>query len=174
MEPYNADVRAGLGTSLLIQGIFNSDTNEISPADSQASLLALATYHLKVASSLYSSSNVEARSKDNIATDLSPALSRMIESNGDNNAASHAAALHNLALAYLAVGDTDSSVPVLLRSAALYRDHSIKGKLYWNAPSDVLQAAEEKAMLIAAKPRISEPNERKKRRIPFLPFHRED
>ncbi len=99
----------------------------------------------------------------------------MPESNNDENAASHAAILHNLALAYLAVGDTDSSVPLLLRSAALYRDHSIETKPYWNAPSDVLQAAEEKAMLTAAKPKISEPNERKKkRRIPFLPFHRED
>lgn len=89
----------------------------------------------------------------------------------DDNAASHAAIFHNLALAYLAVGDTDSSVLFLLRAAAIRREHHSRNesKPYWNAPDDVLQAAEVTALLVAAKPNWALPTKQRGKRIPFLP-----
>eukprot|EP00571_Detonula_confervacea_P015912 CAMPEP_0172302994 /NCGR_PEP_ID=MMETSP1058-20130122/4607_1 /TAXON_ID=83371 /ORGANISM="Detonula confervacea, Strain CCMP 353" /LENGTH=622 /DNA_ID=CAMNT_0013013669 /DNA_START=16 /DNA_END=1884 /DNA_ORIENTATION=- len=173
VEPYNPDVRAGLGTSLLIQGIFHHDNSDstVKEAHDARSLLTLASYHLKVASSLCSSPL--SKMVGNGGEDTAPtALSRLTRVD-DENAASHAAILHNLALAHLTLGDTDSSVPILLRAAAICREHPIDIKPYWNAPNHVLQAAGERALLIAAKLKKSEPT-KKKRRIPFLPFFRED
>lgn len=183
VEPYNANVRAGLGTSLLIHGIFNHeniDNSEKVKEDVHRSL-TLAAYHLKMASSLWSSSTgssstsaVTDSTTDNAAHDIASITSQY------QNDATHAAILHNLALAYLALGDKDSSVPILLRAAALCRGgHSINidnAKPYWNAPHDVLQAVEERALLIAAKHKKTEEEtvNKRKRRIPFLPFRKED
>ena len=110
-------------------------------------------------------------------------MSRYGVSKSDNdNDASHAAILHNLALAYLAVGDTDSSVLFLLRAAAIRREQHSRSssntsssstndtKPYWNAPDDVLQAAEVEALLVAAKPNWSLRMKQKGKRTPFLPY----
>ena len=179
IEPHDADVRAGLGTALLIQGIFHHDEEE-----SRRSL-SLATYHLKVASSLCSSSSrldkMDTGTNDSgmAPTSLSSRLTKV----DDGNAASHAAILHNLALAYMAAGDMHNSVPLLLRSSAIRREHTIHADTqpYWNVPNDVLMAVEERAVLVAAsrsnKPELGSPNNMKKRRrrsrIPFMPFFRD-
>lgn len=189
MDPYNLDVQAGLGTCLLLQGVFY---NSIEASDSkdeesaQMSLLTLATFHLKVASSLCSGSRGSAdHAADTVELpNLPPSaalknhnkkkgdpthLSAGTESNSSMpNAAYNAVILHNLALAYIALGDTNSSVPVLLRAAALRRESSVdtNARPYWNVRDDVLLATEEKALLMGAKTkrgRIA-----KKRRIPFL------
>jgi len=169
VEPHNPDVRAGLGTSLLIQGIFENDGSDSAKIVAQP-LLSLASYHLKVASSLCASSHDAAVGNGNLGTpiDTAPALSRLTTSEDDENSASQAAILHNLALAYLALGDTDGSIPFLLRAAAICREYPTDMKPYWNAPNSVLRAAEEKALLLAVKLKSSGPVE-KKRRIPFLP-----
>ena len=180
IEPHDADVRAGLGTALLIQGIFHHDEEE-----SRRSL-SLATYHLKVASSLCSSSSrldkMDTGTNDSgmAPTSLSSRLTKV----DDGNTASHAAILHNLALAYMAAGDMHNSVPLLLRSSAIRREHTIHADTqpYWNVPNDVLMAVEERAVLIAAsrsnKPELGSPNNMKKKRrrrsrIPFMPFFRD-
>ena len=180
IEPHDADVRAGLGTALLIQGIFHHDEEE-----SRRSL-ALATYHLKVASSLCSSSSrldkMDTGTNDSgmAPTSLSSRLTKV----DDGNTASHAAILHNLALAYMAAGDMHNSVPLLLRSSAIRREHTIHTDTqpYWNVPNDVLMAVEERAVLVAAsrsnKPELGSPNNMKKKRrrrsrIPFMPFFRD-
>ena len=180
IEPHDADVRAGLGTALLIQGIFHHDEEE-----SRRSL-SLATYHLKVASSLCSSSSrldkMDTGTNDSgmAPTSLSSRLTKV----DDGNTASHAAILHNLALAYMAAGDMHNSVPLLLRSSAIRREHTIHTDTqpYWNVPNDVLMAVEERAVLIAAsrsnKPELGSPNNMKKKRrrrsrIPFMPFFRD-
>lgn len=196
MEPRSSDVRAGLGTSLLIRGIFNSDD------DDGRHWLSLAAYHLKIASSLCSSAAEQRHSiYDNSATvvegggaasssnvdTISPISYRSTSSSSgsttnddinSNAASTHAAILHNLALANLALGeDVASAVPILLRAAALGRrahDYPsiMRTKPYWNAPHDVLYAVEERALLIAAKnERRSEEEEamNRRRRVPFLP-----
>ena len=180
IEPHDADVRAGLGTALLIQGIFHHDEEE-----SRRSL-SLATYHLKVASSLCSSSSrldkMDTGTNDSgmAPTSLSSRLTKV----DDGNTASHAAILHNLALAYMAAGDMHNSVPLLLRSSAIRREHTIHTDTqpYWNVPNDVLMAVEERAVLVAAsrsnKPELGSPNNMKKKRrrrsrIPFMPFFRD-
>ncbi len=66
----------------------------------------------------------------------------------------------------IALGDNEGSVPILLRAAALRREHSLDSKPYWNAPPETLRAAEERAPETAARMRKAE-NE-KKRRVPFL------
>lgn len=174
-------MRAGLGTSLLIQGIFHNESEgsgeEEGAGDAQQSLLTLATYHLKVASSLFStttphqSSTVETTggNDDDVA-----AVSNRERANKaaviDETSASNAAILHNLALCYIAQGDNTNSVPILLKAAALRRESNVDTKMYWNAPNGVLQLAEEKALLLAGKKKKSsgQPEKVKKRRMPFF------
>ena len=180
IEPYDADVRAGLGTALLIQGIFHHDEEE-----SRRSL-SLATYHLNVASSLCSSSSRLDKVNTDMNSDMTPtSLSSRLTKIDDGNAASHAAILHNLALAYMAAGDMHNSVPLLLRSSAIRREHTIHTDTqpYWSVPNDVLMAVEERAVLIASSrsniPELGGPNNMNKRRrrrrsrIPFMPFFRD-
>lgn len=186
VRPFDPDVRAGLGTCLLIQGIFHQDdkstkTSNNAKSPVQSSLLSLATYHLKVASSL-SSSPQSVLATTTSGSGRADIISRYgVTKSDDDNAASHAAILHNLALAYLAVGDTDSSVLFLLRAAAIRREQHSRSsstsssstndtKPYWNAPDDVLQAAEVEALLVAAKPNWSLPEKQKGKRTPFLPY----
>lgn len=133
----------------------------------QSSLLSLATYHLKVAASLSSSPQSVGVG---LGRDVAIARHGTTKSE-DEHASYHAAILHNLALAYLAVGDSDSSVLFLLQAAAIRRDNSRGNdtKPYWNAPDDVLKAAELKTLLVAAKPNWSLPTKQKGTRTPFLP-----
>jgi hypothetical protein len=172
VEPYNPDVRAGLGTSLLMQGIFYQEIREGVDDNVQNSLLSLASHHLKLASLLSTSSSSGDDGSISLGTDN--AMSRLTNVNYEN-AASHAAILHNLGLSYVAMGDFANSVPILLRSAAMRREHTASAKPYWNVPNDVLQAAEEMALLIAAAPKkeIIE-KKSKRRRIPFVSYLRED
>ncbi len=170
IRPFDPTIRAGLGTCLLIQGIFyqgdkSANTKAMSPT--QSSLLSLATYHLKVAASLSSSPQSVAVGSGRDIIKASYGVSK----SDDENAASLAAILHNLALAYTAVGDTDSSVLFLLRAAAIRRDHTRSNdiKPYWNAPNDMLKAAEVKALLVAANPNWPLPAIQKGSRTPFLP-----
>ena len=100
----------------------------------------------------------------------------------DANAVSHAAILHNLALAYLAVGDRKNAVPVLLQAAAIGRElTSLDTKPYWNVPNEILMAVEERALLFSARPNVKEDEEveesneeekkrKMKRRMPFMPL----
>lgn len=169
VEPYNPDVKAGLGTSLLIQGIFYQEIREGVDDNVQSTLFSLAAHHLKLASLLCSSTPKGAAESGSGAPN---SMSRLAKVN-DKNAASHAAILHNLALSYVALGDSASSVPILLRAAAMGRDDLFSTKPYWNVPNDVLQAAEEKALLIAATKR-SRGTKRRSRRVPFVSFLRED
>ena len=208
MDPNSSNAQAGLGTCLLLQGVFyntNNDkdasndeegTNMENGGDAQAekteegkqveqvALLTLATHHLKVASSLCSSlSSTESKVKGD--SDINTAAS----SNNNN-----AAILHNLALAYLALGETNSSIPVLLKAAALRRvvlmmmptqpnpnsnsepmaTEMTNGRLNWNAPMEVLQLVEEKALLVGAKLKSKRGSvgvggrAGKRRRIPFV------
>jgi len=163
----------------------------------------LAKFHLKVASSLCSGSKVPWNNDDNPDGQTrfprfsgfhrrqraNPSHSNRSETESASSSRknrSHvygAAILHNLALAYIALGDSNSSVPVLLRAAALRReityedllieghDHANDGSVmiirpYWNMPEEVLLATEEKALLMAAKTKTVK--REKKRRIPFL------
>ena len=169
VRPFDPTLRAGLGTSLLLQGIFHKgdeSTNTKAKSPMQSSLLSLATYHLKVAASLSSSpQSVAVGSGRDVVTG-----SYGVSKSDDENAASLAAIFHNLALAYLAVGDTDSSVLFLLRAAAIRRDHTSNDiKPYWNAPNDMLKTAEIEALLLAAKPNWPIPAKQKGKRTPFLP-----
>lgn len=201
VDPFNMDVQAGLGTSLLVQGVFHDEKSKSNLKDEEGarvSLLTLATFHLKVASSLCASSRginadivsdgtvVHAKPLDNDVLSRLTSSTR-IEAEGGNaesrlpnkdlplvqspmfssNAASNAAILHNLALAYLALGDTNSSIPLLLRAAALRREYPIVTNLHWNVPEEVLQVVEEKALLIGAKTKKEKRTNR--RRIPFVP-----
>lgn len=138
------------GTSLLIQGIFRNEKSESGVNETDAlNLLELASYHLKVASSLYS------------------ALYHAPAGAGDEIAASTAAILHNLALTSIALGDNKNAVSILMRAATLRQGNYTDTKLYWNAPHEVLQAVEEKALLLAAK--IKKPGKTTtKKRIPFF------
>lgn len=89
--------------------------------------------------------------------------------------AAHAAILHNLALAYIALGDSNSSTPLLLRAAAIHRQMDTSSneqniKLLWNLPNQVLQLVEERAWLLGAKKSLmAGRKQKKKRRIPFVP-----
>ena len=90
---------------------------------------------------------------------------------------SHSAALANLALAYIALGDNDSSVPVLLRSASIRRESNSADVLYWNAHQKMLTNVEEKAMLKAVKNPTKSKVQRKKntrKQISFLRFSVDD
>jgi hypothetical protein len=143
VDSHRAEVRAGLGTALLILGVIQGDE----------SLLKLAMFHLKAASSLCQGGDVtNARLQVVFQSDAS---------------AIEAAVLHNLALAYIALGDDISPVPLLLRSAALQREQSQTSNiLFWNAPGDVLLAVESQAMLMGVK-KSNTPKTRKLR-FPFL------
>jgi len=174
VEPQDADIRGGLGTALLFQGIFHDDIEE------SRRLLSLATYHLKVASSLCStSSRVDDMETAATADILTPVPSRQSEELANQNSISHTAILHNLALAYLATGNMKGAVPILLQSAAMNRERSLVGaestKPYWNVPNDVLQLVEERALLISARPQLESNKKRKRKRIPFMsmPFDTE-
>lgn len=201
VDPYDVDTQAGLGTCLLLQALFGNLPDE----SDQTSLLTLATFHLKVASSLCSGSRVPSNNNNDDHPDgttrfprfsgfhrrqrVDPWHSNRSETKStfsSQTSPSHvygAAILHNLALAYIALGDSNSSVPVLLRAAALRRETSnddlvIEGynpanngsavmiRPYWNMPEEVLLATEEKALLMAAKTKTVK--REKKRRIPFL------
>jgi len=174
VEPQDADIRGGLGTALLFQGIFHDDIEE------SRRLLSLATYHLKVASSLCSTSSRVVDMETAATADiLTPVPSRLSEELANQNSISHTAILHNLALAYLATGNMKGAVPILLQSAAMKREHSLVGtesyKPYWNVPNDVLQLVEERALLISARPQLESNNKKKRKRIPFMsmPFDTE-
>jgi len=151
IETSNADVRAGLGTSLLIQGIYYEEiiSHEGGEKDDnvKTSLLSLAAHYLTLALSISDATVSESTS--------------------------HAAILHNLALAYTAQGDYGSAVPILLlRATSCGREHFATTKPYWNVPGDLLQKMEKKALVIgAAVPKKSHNKKSKKKRIPFLSFH---
>ena len=174
IEPLDAAIRAGLGTALLLQGIFYYDYVDPGGAvTAQEALLKLALYHLKVASTMYSAQRkvqeVPNAIEQSTQSGLSTSFSGQLE--GDGSSLAHSAALNNLALAYVALGDNDSSVPVLLRSASIRRETPAAGVLYWNAHSKLLTNAEEKAMLTAAKSPLKSEVRRTKnarKRIPFL------
>eukprot|EP00970_Alexandrium_tamarense_P014708 scaffold4296_cov144-Alexandrium_tamarense.AAC.2 len=156
-------------------GIFlnaNKKSPTIAEDEEQISLLKLATFHLKVASSLCTTSRgpiLQPRKKAELDTPsntdvLSTTAPKEESSDQKNiatkggkqlnqNAESNAAILHNLALAYIAMGETNSSVPALLRAASLRRqsDTPPTNNIYWNIPEDLLQQTEEKALLMGAK-----------------------
>jgi len=119
--------------------------------DEQVALLTQATFHLKLASSLCSSQ-----------------YKKIDEDTDESTTVTHAAILHNLALAYIAIGDFNSSLHLLLQATAIHRQvDSSKQALLWNLPNQVLQVVEEKALLLGAK--TAGKNGRKKKRIPFVP-----
>lgn len=154
-----------------MQGIFYQEIREGVDDHVQSSIFSLAAHHLKLASLLSSSSpNGAAESGSNAPN----AMTRLKYENSASHAASRAAILHNLALSHVALGDSASSVPILLRAAAMGREHPVSAKPYWNVPNDVLMAAEEKALLIGAMPKKSQEEKMIRRRIPFVPFLRED
>jgi hypothetical protein len=140
----------------------------------QTSLLTLATFHLKLASSLCSHSYKQGTgtTKDLPASD-DVDISNSVPNMEHPNHVAHAAILHNLALAYIALGDSNSSTPLLLRAAAIHRQllPSKQNELLWNLPNEVLQLVEEKAWLLGAKAAAGEKKKKpkKKRRIPFVP-----
>ena len=136
----DANVRAGLGTSLLILGIMKEDE----------SLLKLAMFHLKAALSLCQQSVAEAQSQSVFRSDIS---------------AMSAAILHNLSLANISLGDDVSSASLLLRAAAIRREvpsHS----LFWNCSHDALLTIEQQAVLMGAKRTMRKKKIRSK--IPFI------
>jgi hypothetical protein len=143
VDPYDANVRAGLGTSLLILGVMQE----------VESLLKLAMFHLKDAYSLCQRGAADVQLHSIFQSDAS---------------AMSAAILYNLALANISLGDDVSSVSLLLRAAAIRREHSVQSvHLYWNCPDDVLLTIEQQAVLIGAK-RTRSQKKKKKSKIPFL------
>ena len=143
VDPYNANVRAGLGTSLLVLGIMQEDD----------SVVKLATFYLKAASSLCQKGAEEVQPHSILFQSDASAMS--------------AAILHNLALANIYMGDDVSSVSLLLRASAIRRElssHSVN--LFWNCPDDVLLTIEQRAVLMGAKRTRSQ--KKKKSKIPFL------
>ena len=171
LNPYNLEAQAGLGTSILAQGILYNGNNQTSIKDkpeTQVSLLTLATFHLKLASSLCSSRHKPTGNEELVtANDID--IQSSDHSVGGTNYVAHAAILHNLALAYIALGDSNSSTPLLLRAAAIQRqlDSNDQGVLLWNLPNQLLQVVEEKAWLLGAK--TVGKKQKRKRRIPFVP-----
>jgi hypothetical protein len=143
VDPDNANVRAGLGTSLLILGVMKEDE----------SVVKLAMFHLKAASSLCQKGAVEAQPQSIFQSDAS---------------AMSAAILHNLALASISLGDDVSSVALLLRAGAIRREdsgHSMN--LFWNCSHDALLTIEQQAALMGAK-RTRRQKKKTKSKIPFL------
>ncbi|KAL7497791.1 hypothetical protein ACHAWT_010208 [Skeletonema menzelii] len=143
----NANVRAGLGTSLLILGIMKEDE----------SLLKLATFHLKAASSLCQKGAVEGQPQSIFQSDIT---------------AMNVAILHNLALANVSLGDDVSSVSLLLRATAIRREAPSRSlDVFWNCSPDALLTIEQQAVLMGAKRTIRKKKTESK--IPFLPdrFH---
>lgn len=153
IEPLDAAIRAGLGTALLLQGIFYYDYVDSGEAvTAQNALLKLALYHLKVASTMYSAQpDVQAPYAIEQSTQSGLITSFTGQSNDDGSSHAHSSALNNLALAYIALGDNDNSVPVLLRSASIRRESNSADVLYWNAHHKLISNAETKAMLTAVK-----------------------
>lgn len=174
IDPYNLEAQAGLGTSTLARGILYNSNNSTA-SDEQASLLKMATFHLKLASLLCSNEHkpVDTSVEELVASDDDDVDIKSKNLNHPNLIA-HAAILHNLALAYIALGDSNSSTPLLLRAAAIHRqiNSSEQNAQSWNLPHQVLQLLEEKAWLLGAKSSAAGTKQKKKRRIPFL--HRKD
>lgn len=148
----------------------NITTAVKSDSNQQTTLLTLAAFHLKLASSLCVAHHKQFSDGEDLAKTVS---STAIESN--HNVA-HAAILHNLALAYIALGDSNSSTPVLLRAAAIHRgmiepstEKNNNIFLLWNLPNNVLHVMEEKAWLLGVKSAAADVGKKKKRRIPFVP-----
>ncbi len=145
VDPDNANVRAGLGTSLLILGVMKEDV----------SFLKLALFHLKAASSLCQ--NGPLAHPQPIFQSESSAMS--------------AAILHNLALASIALGDDVSPVSLLLRSEAIRRQMDSSNhrpaNLFWNCHHDALLTIEQQAVLMGAKSTMRQEKKRKSK-IPFL------
>lgn len=142
VDPYNASVRAGLGTSLLILGVMQEEE----------SLLKLAMFHLKAAYSLCQKGAADVQLQSLFQSDAS---------------AMSAAILHNLALANISLGDDISSVSLLLRAAAMRRERSGQSAhLFWNSPDEVLLTIEQQAVLLGA--RRTRSQKKKKSKIPFL------
>ncbi|KAL7481819.1 hypothetical protein ACHAW6_007493 [Cyclotella cf. meneghiniana] len=160
LDPYNLDAHAGLGSSVLAQGLLNSYPSSAASQEAQVSLLKLATFHLKLASSLCSASRGrvgrvlnELLISDEVPAEDAIIKGKEIERDKQLSLLTHVSVLHNLALAYVALGDSNSSVTLLLRAAAIQHN--------------VLQLMEEKACLIGAK--SERKKQKKKRRIPFVP-----
>mmetsp|Transcript_30228 Transcript_30228/g.60717 ORF Transcript_30228/g.60717 Transcript_30228/m.60717 type:complete len:563 (+) Transcript_30228:28-1716(+) len=143
LDPDNASVRAGLGTSLLILGVMKEDE----------SVVKLAMFHLKAASSLCQKGAVEAQPQSIFQSDAS---------------AMSAAILHNLALASISLGDDVSSVALLLRAGAIRREDSAHSvNLFWNCSHRALLTIEQQAALMGAK-RTRRQKKKTKSKIPFL------
>ncbi|KAK1740722.1 hypothetical protein QTG54_008817 [Skeletonema marinoi] len=143
VDPDNANVRAGLGTSLLILGVMKEDE----------SVVKLAMFHLKAASSLCQKGAVEAQPQSIFQSDAS---------------AMSAAILHNLALASISLGDDVSSVALLLRAGAIRREDSAHSvNLFWNCSHGALLTIEQQAALMGAK-RTRRQKKKTKSKIPFL------
>mmetsp|Transcript_9649 Transcript_9649/g.14314 ORF Transcript_9649/g.14314 Transcript_9649/m.14314 type:complete len:564 (+) Transcript_9649:89-1780(+) len=143
VDPDNASVRAGLGTSLLILGVMKEDE----------SVVKLAMFHLKAASSLCQKGAVEAQPQSIFQSDAS---------------AMSAAILHNLALASISLGDDVSSVALLLRAGAIRREDSAHSvNLFWNCSHGALLTIEQQAALMGAK-RTRRQKKKTKSKIPFL------
>jgi len=143
LDPDNASVRAGLGTSLLILGVMKEDE----------SVVKLAMFHLKAASSLCQKGAVEAQPQSIFQSDAS---------------AMSAAILHNLALASISLGDDVSSVALLLRAGAIRREDSAHSvNLFWNCSHGALLTIEQQAALMGAK-RTRRQKKKTKSKIPFL------
>ncbi|KAL3779029.1 hypothetical protein HJC23_011468 [Cyclotella cryptica] len=176
LYPYSLGAQAGLGTALLAQVLLNANyPSDSSSIETQVSLLTLATFHLKSASSLCSAPHgLGGRVVDELhISSVVPVegISIKTEDIGRGKElrhSTHAAVLHNLALAYIALGDSHSSVSLLLRAAAIQRQvEPQRNALYWNLPDKILLLMEEKARLLGAKSEGNKQN--KKRRIPFVP-----
>ena len=161
------DAQAGLGSSLLALGV----TGSRDQVKKQESLLTLASFHLKLASSLVSTkhkadSEGVSISDDSEIKDVSLEMKEM-ENDKQVHHSTHAAIFHNLALAYIALGDvTGQSVPLLLRAAAIHRQLDPE-ELFWNLPNELMHVVEEKAWLLGAKSKGNKM--KKKRRVPFVP-----
>ena len=161
-----------------MQGIFYQEIREGVDDNVQSSLFSLAAHHLKLASLLSSSPPNGTAESGSSAPNAMSRLAKVNDENSASHAASHAASraaiLHNLALSHVALGDSASSVPILLRAATMGREHPVSTKPYWNVPNDVLVAAEEKTLLVGTMPKSSQEEKRIMRRIPFVPFLLED
>jgi hypothetical protein len=157
-----------------MQGIFYQEIREGVDDNVQSYLFLLAAHHHKLASLLSSSSPNGTAESGSGAPNAMSRLAKVNDKHSASHAAFRAAILHNLALSHVALGDSASSVPILLRAAAMGREHPVSMKPYWNVPNDVLVAAEEKALLIGAMPKSSLGEKRTMRRFPVVPFLLED
>lgn len=121
LEPYDPHVRAGLGTSLLLESIFRQDNSDLSETASEEAhqLLLRARYHLNMAqflSSVSPSTTAGAAADDAIFGNVG-AISRKSSNVEGNKAATTAAVLHNLALAHIG-----EYTPTKRPRALLHRD----------------------------------------------------